>query len=96
MDHMQGSKIVERESQKLWFVAPQMGDKMLMVKDSGVKLMGGKKDKKALKIRSYLMSDNVMTYMQCAIFSTISNMLPYHTNSEFNETVMSTIGRSLS
>ncbi|TKS64967.1 hypothetical protein D9C73_027759 [Collichthys lucidus] len=46
------------EEQKLWFVAPQMGDRMLMVKDNGLKMMGGQTDEKALRICSYLMSDN--------------------------------------
>ncbi|KAE8287295.1 hypothetical protein D5F01_LYC13333 [Larimichthys crocea] len=96
MERMRECKIVEGKSKKLWFVAPQMGDRMLMVKDSGLKMMGGQTDEKALKICSYLMSDNVMAYMQCGIFGTISNMLPCHANSDFTEEVMATIGRSMS
>lgn len=96
MERMRECKIVEGKSKKLWFVAPQMGDRMLMVKDSGLKMMGGQTDEKALKICSYLMSDNVMAYMQCGIFGTISNMLPCHANSDFTQEVMATIGRSMS
>ncbi|KAE8277965.1 hypothetical protein D5F01_LYC23962 [Larimichthys crocea] len=96
MERMRECKIVEGESKKLWFVAPQMGDRMLMVKDSGLKMMGGQTDEKALGICSYLMSDNVMAYMQCAIFGTISNMLPCHANSDFTESVMATVGNSMS
>lgn len=95
LQRMQGCKIVERETKKLWFVAPQMGDRMLMVKESGLRMMGGQTDDKALKICSYLMSDNVMAYMQCAVFGTISNMLPCHANSDFSETVMATIDSSM-
>lgn len=96
MQRMRGCKIVEGKSKKLWFVAPQMGDRMLMVKDSGLKMMGGQTGETALEICSYLMSDNVMAYMQCAIFGTISNMLPCHVNSDFTEAVMATIGNSMS
>lgn len=95
LQRMQGCKIVESKSKKLWFVAPQMGDRMLMVKDSGLKMMGGQTDDKALKICSYLMSDNIMAYMQCAVFGTISNMLPCHANSDFTEPVMTTIKSSM-
>ncbi|KAE8280242.1 hypothetical protein D5F01_LYC20796 [Larimichthys crocea] len=81
----------EREGERT-----KMGNRMLMVKDSSLKMMGGQTDEKALKICSYLMSDNVMAYMQCGIFGTISNMLPCHANSDFTEEVMATIGRSMS
>lgn len=95
LQRMQGCKIVERKSKKFWFVAPQMGDRMVMVKKGGLKLMGGQTGNKALKICSYLMSDNVMAYMQCAVFGTITNMLPCHANSDFTESVMTTIKSSM-
>lgn len=95
LQRMQGYKIVESKSKKFWFVAPQMGDRMAMVKNIGLKLMGGQTDTKALKICSYLMSDNIMAYIQCAVFGTMTNMLPCHANSDFTETVMTTIKSSM-
>lgn len=91
-----GCNIVERKSKKLWFAAPQSGDRMLMARSSGLKMMGGDTGERALRICSYLMSDNVMAYVQCAIFGTISNMLPCHVNSELTDTIMATIKGSMS
>lgn len=96
LNRMQGCKIVEEKSKLLWFVAPQMGDRMLLTEKAGLKMMGGQTGEKALRICSYLVSDNVMAYIQCAIFGTISNMLPCHANSDFTETVMKTIEGSMS
>lgn len=93
---MRGYRISERGSNELWFVAPQMGDRMSMVKGFGLEMLGGQADEKALKICSYLMSDNILAYMQCAVFGTISNMLPCHANSEFTEDVMTVIKGSMS
>lgn len=55
LQHMQGCKLVERKSKKLWFVAPQMGDRMAMLKDFGAEMMGRPSDEKALKICLYLL-----------------------------------------
>lgn len=96
LDRMQGCQIVEKKSKLLWYVAPQMGDRMVLTEKAGLKMMGGQTGEKALKICSYLMSDNVMAYMQCAIFGTIYNMLPCHANSDFTENVMKTIRGSMS
>lgn len=96
LGRMEGYKITESATKKLWFVAPQMGDRIRMIKDHGLQMMGGQTDEKALQIASYLVSDNVMAYLQCAIFGTISNMLPCHANSDFTETVMAAIDGSMS
>lgn len=95
LERIQACRIVEGKHKMLWFVAPQMGDRMVMVKEAGLRMMGGQTDHKALKICSYLMSDNVMAYMQCAVFGTIGNMLPCAANSDFTETVMTVIERSM-
>lgn len=96
VNRIMGYKIAEQKSKKLWFVAPQMGDRLAMIKDDGLKMMGGQTGEKASKIASYLVSDNVMAYMQCAVFGTVGNMLPCHANSDFTEAVMATIKGSMS
>ena len=96
LQRMQSCKLVEKETKKLWFVTPQMGDRVRMSRESGLKMMGGQTGEKPLKICSYLMSDSIMAYMQCAVFGTISNMLPCHANSDFTQDVMTTIKGSMS
>ena len=95
LERMQGFKIVEGESKKLWFVSPQMGDRMLMVNNGAFPMMGEQTGVKPIRLCHYLMSDNVMAYIQCAVFGTISNMLPCHANSDFSEDVMSTLNHSM-
>lgn len=95
LQRIQGCKIAECEINKLWFVAPQMGDRMLMIKDHSLKMMGGQTDQNTLRICSYLMSDNVMAYIQCALFGTITNMLPCHANGDLTESVMTAIDSSM-
>lgn len=95
-ERVEGYKIEESATKKLWFVAPQMGDRICMIKDHGLQMMGGQTGEKALKIASYLVSDNIMAYLQCAVFGTISNMLPCHTNNDFTEPVLTAIEGSMS
>lgn len=95
LNHMQGPKVREKGQNILWFTAPQFDDRMDMVSQHGHKLMGGQTGEKPLKICEYLISDNLLAYLQCAVFGTINNMLPCHANSEFTEDVMSTIDYSM-
>ncbi|KAK2811417.1 hypothetical protein Q5P01_000212 [Channa striata] len=91
-----GYKIEESSGKALWFVAPQAGDRLRMTRESGLRRMAGAAGEHADLIRSYLMCDNVMAYLQCALFGTIRCMLPCHANSEFSESVMELLGRSVS
>lgn len=88
---VQGWKLEERNSRKLWFVAPQMGDRLTMIKTDALQLMGGQTGEKGVKIAECLVCDNVMAYMQSAVIGTLCNMLPCDANSEFNEPVMTAI-----
>lgn len=92
-----GPKLREAQrGKRLWFVAPQMGDRLAMMNWPGTaKLMSGQPREITEKIISCLVSDNVMAYLQCAIFSTIVNMLPCRKNSDFSEPVMNAIGGSM-
>ncbi|KAK2809018.1 hypothetical protein Q5P01_000597 [Channa striata] len=71
-----GYKIEESSGKALWFVAPQAGDRLRMTRESGLRRMAGAAGKHADLIRSYLICDNVMAYLQCALFGTIRCMLP--------------------
>ncbi|KAL3987812.1 protein phosphatase 1 regulatory subunit 3A/B/C/D/E [Sarotherodon galilaeus] len=88
---VQGWKLEERNSRKLWFVAPQMGDRLIMIKTEALQLMGGQTGEKAVKIAECLVCDNVMAYMQSAVIGTLCNMLPCDANSEFDKPVMTAI-----
>ncbi|KAK7915602.1 hypothetical protein WMY93_011363 [Mugilogobius chulae] len=93
---VKGPQLRESQTNKLWFVAPQSGDRMDMVSQGGLRMMGGQTGEKPMKICQYLMSDNILAYVQCVVFGTIANMLPCHIHSEFTEDVMSAIDYSMS
>nr|BBA49192.1 hypothetical protein [Oryzias latipes] len=90
-----GYKIEESLSKTLWFVAPQFGDRLRMTRDSCIGKMAVSPGEHVDLIRSCLLCDNVMAYVQCALFGTIRNMLPCHANSEFCETVMAALNGSM-
>lgn len=95
LNRVQGWKLQERDNRKLWFVAPQMGDRVTMIKTEALQLMGGQIGEKAVKIAECLVCDNVMAYMQSSVIGTLRNMLPCHANSEFDEPVMATVNFSM-
>ncbi|KAL4009753.1 hypothetical protein ACER0C_003605 [Sarotherodon galilaeus] len=95
LNRMQGWKLQERDTRKLWFVAPQMGDRVTMIKSEALQLMGGQIGEKAVKIAECLVCDNVTAYMQSSVIGTLRNMLPSHANSEFDEPVMATVNFSM-
>lgn len=95
LQRIQGCHIIEQKFRTFWFVSPQMGDRTVMVREYNPKLKNRNRDDKIQWIQSYLVSDNVMAYMQSAVFGTIRNMMPCHANSEFNENTMKVIDGSM-
>ncbi|KAK2847537.1 hypothetical protein Q5P01_010536 [Channa striata] len=64
--------------------------------ESGLRRMAAAAGEHAALIRFYLMCDTMLAYLQCALFGTIRCMLPCHAKSEFSESVMELLGRSMS
>ena len=83
---LQGHHMREKNNTPLWFVAPQMGDRLDMVTQTSI--LGDLPKTACYKILTVLMLDNVMAYIQCSLFGTINNMMPCHTNIEFTRTVL--------
>lgn len=95
LDCVQGQKLTEKKNKKLWFVAPQIGDRLTLAGADAVQLMGRQTGDKAVKVTEFLLCDNVMGYVQSSIFGAIQNTLPCHANSEFDEPVMAAIHYSV-
>lgn len=96
LDCIQGWKLEEKNTRKLWFVAPQMGDRLKLSGADALQLMGRQTGEKAVKMTEFLLCDNVMGYVQSSVFGTLYNMLPCDANSEFDEPVMSAMNFSMS
>lgn len=96
LDCIQGWKLEEKNTRKLWFVAPQMGDRLKLAGPEALQFMGRQTGEKAVKVAELLLCDNVMGYVQSSVFGTLHNMLPCDANSEFDEPVMAAMQFSMS
>lgn len=96
LDCIQGWKLEEKNNKKLWFVAPQMGDRLKLTGAEALQLMGRQTGEKAVRMTELLLCDNVMGYVQSSVFGAMYNMLPCDANSEFDEPVMTAMQFSMS
>lgn len=96
LECVQGCMLTEKTTRKLWFVAPQIGDRLDLAGPKSANPMGRYGSDKAKLMVVTLFSDNVMAYIQSAIFGSLLNSMPCDANKDFDQDVMKAIGYSMS